>query len=63
MLAENINRIAKEKGITMYKIAKDADLSVSYVWDICKGNRENPSINVMKKIAKVLEVTVDKLIN
>lgn len=63
MLSENITKIAKEKNITMYRIAKDSDLSMSYVWEICKGKRENPSIAVISKIAKVLNTTVDKLIS
>lgn len=62
-LSENITKIAKEKNITMYRIAKDSDLSMSYVWEICKGKRENPSIAVISKIAKVLNTTVDELIS
>lgn len=63
MLSQNISRMAKEKNITMYRLAKDSNLSVSYVWEICKGKRENPSINVINKIAKVLDTTVDELIS
>ena len=63
MLANNIARIAKEKNITMYRIAKDSNLSMSYVWEICKGKRENPSITVICKIAKALGTTVEELIS
>lgn len=35
---------------------------MSYVWEITNGKKENPSINVLKKIANVLETTVDELI-
>lgn len=63
MISKNISRIAKEKNITMYRIAKDGNLSMSYVWEICKGKRENPSITVISKIAKVLGTTVDELIS
>lgn len=63
MISKNIERIAKEKNITMYRIAKDSNLSMSYVWEICKGKRENPSITVISKIAKVLGTTVDELIS
>lgn len=62
MLSRNITKIAKEKNITMYRIAKESNLSMSYVWEICKGKRENPSITVISKIAKVLNTTVDELI-
>ncbi len=63
MLAKNIEQISKEKNITMYRLAKEADLSMSYVWEICTGKRANPSIKVIIKIAKVLDTTVDELIN
>lgn len=63
MLSKNITKIAKEKNITMYRIAKDSNLSMSYVWEICKGKRENPSIAVISKIAKVLDTTIDELIS
>lgn len=62
-IAKNINKIAKEKNITMYRLAKESNLSMSYVWEICKGKRENPSITVISKIAKVLDATVDELIS
>lgn len=61
-LSENVKKIAKEKNITMYRIAKDGDLSMSYVWELTKGRKENPSIKILKKIANVLETTVDELI-
>ncbi|WP_099330025.1 helix-turn-helix domain-containing protein [Clostridium paraputrificum] len=62
-LSDNIKRISKEKDITMYRIAKEGNLSTSYVWEIVQGKRENPSIRVIKKIANVLEVTVDELVS
>lgn len=63
MISQNISRIAEEKNITMYRIAKDGNLSMSYVWEICKGRKKNPSITVISKIAKVLGTTVDELIS
>lgn len=63
VLSRNIVKIAKEKNITMYRLAKESDLSMSYVWEICKGKKENPSITVVSKIAKVLNTTVDELIS
>ena len=63
MLSRNITEIAKEKNITMYRIAKESNLSISYVWEICKGKRANPSIAVISKIAKVLDTTIDELIS
>lgn len=61
-LSENLNKIAKEKNISMYRIAKDGELSMSYVWDICNGKRENPSLSVLRKLSKALEVNIEELI-
>lgn len=62
MLSQNILKVMEEKNITMYRIAKDSGLSMSYVWEICKGKRKNPSIEVTSKIAKVLNISIDELI-
>lgn len=61
-LSENLNKIAKEKNITMYRVAKDGELSMSYVWDIFKGKKENPSLSILRKLAKTLDVTIEELI-
>lgn len=45
-LSDNIRKIANEKNMSMYRIAKNGELSMSYVWEIANGKRENPSINV-----------------
>lgn len=60
-LSENIKKIAKEKNVTMYRIAKDGELSMSYVWEIVQGKKMNPSIKIVKKIADVLDTTIDEL--
>lgn len=61
-LSENLNKIAKEKNISMYRIAKDGELSMSYVWDIFKGRKENPSLSILRKLARALNVTIEELI-
>lgn len=61
-LSENLNKIAKEKNISMYRIAKDGELSMSYVWDIFKGKKENPSLSILRKLARALNVTIEELI-
>jgi transcriptional regulator with XRE-family HTH domain len=61
-LADNLNKIAEEKNITLYRIAKDGDLSMSYVWEIAKGKRQNPSLEVLKKLSHALKVPLEKLV-
>lgn len=62
-LAENIKRISEEKNISMYRIAKNGELSMSYVWELVKGKKTNPSIDVVRKLAKGLDTTIESLVN
>lgn len=57
-----IRRTATEKGITPYRIAKSAGVSNSYLSDLLRNKRSNPSVDVLKKIAEALEVPIDDLI-
>lgn len=60
-VGDNIKRIAEQKGLTMYRIAKQGKVSNSYISEIVSNKRKNPSIDIMKKIASVLGVTIDEL--
>lgn len=62
-IGDNIRKISKKKSITMYRIAKDGKVSNSYLSEIVSNKRTNPSILIIKKIAKVLEVSVEELVN
>jgi len=62
VLSENIKEILNKKNMSMYKLAKESDVSISYIWEIVQGRKKNPSIATIKKIALVLGTTVDELI-
>lgn len=62
-IGENIKRIAEKEGITMYRLSKESKVSSSYISEIVNNKRKNPSIDIIKKIAGVLNVTIDELIN
>ncbi|MCT8978272.1 helix-turn-helix domain-containing protein [Clostridium sp. CX1] len=62
-VGDNIKRIAEEKGLTMYRIAKQGEISNSYISEIVSNKRKNPSITIIKKIASVLNVTIDELVS
>lgn len=62
-LSGNIKSIIDKKNITMYKLAKESGISKSYVWEIVQGKKRNPSVETIKKIAIVLDTTIDKLID
>jgi transcriptional regulator with XRE-family HTH domain len=61
-IASNVKKIRAEKGLSLEKVARLADLSLSTVVKIEDGTNQNPTINSLSKIATALEVTVDDLI-
>lgn len=62
-LSDNLKNVIGKKNITMYKLAKESGISISYVWEIVQGKKKNPSIATIKKMAIVLDTTVDELIS
>lgn len=62
-IANNLKKIRAEKGYSLEKVARLADLSLSTVVKIEDGTNQNPTIDTLSKIAKALEVGVDDLIN
>ncbi len=52
MIALNINKIRKEKGLSIRKLAKDCKLSRTTLDDIEKGRVKNPGIMQICKICK-----------
>ena len=62
MVGERINYLAKQKGVTPYRIAKDAKISESYLSELLNSKRSNPSLSILRKIASALNVSVEELI-
>ena len=58
MYQNRMKKIRKEKGITLTDISIKTGISVGYLSHLEKGTRKNPSIEMMDKIAKVLEKSV-----
>lgn len=59
MLRENISRIAKEKGYSIYRLEKECGLARS---SIDKWRTVAPSVWRVKGVADFLGVTVDELL-
>lgn len=59
----SIDYFRKKKGLSYTDIAKKTGYSAAYISMLAKGKRSNPRMNVLKKIALVLGITVDELIN
>jgi len=61
ILGLNIKRIREEKGISAYRLAKDANVGVSTISQIETGKRQSLNSNTAEKIATTLGVSVDEL--
>lgn len=61
MLA-NLKRIRLKRNLSMDKLAKLTGVSKSYIASLENGRRKNPTIDIIDKISKALNVTRDELI-
>ena len=59
MLGENIKLLREARKISLSKLARLADISPGYLSDIEKGNKTSPSIDVLEKLASILDVKVE----
>ncbi|MBB6622180.1 helix-turn-helix transcriptional regulator [Clostridium gasigenes] len=50
-----------EKGIKQYEMAEKLEISRYYLSSLERGISKNPSIELMKKISEILEVSVQEL--
>jgi transcriptional regulator with XRE-family HTH domain len=62
-LGEKIRTLRKAKGYTLEKLAELSDSSKSYIWELENKNPPRPSGDKIGKIAAVLGVTADYLID
>lgn len=62
-LGDKIRTLRKAKGYTLDKLAELADSSKSYIWELENKNPPRPSAEKIAKIAAVLGVTADYLID
>ena len=62
MIGKNIYRIRMQKGFSLSELADRANISKSYLSTIERNLTDNPSIHVMDKLAKVLDVELKTLL-
>lgn len=51
----------KEKALTLKQLSNITDISVGYLCHLENGSRNNPSMNVLNKIANALDKTVEDI--
>lgn len=62
-LGEKIRQLRKEKGLTLEKLADLTESSKSYIWELENKDLPRPSADKIGKIAAVLGVTSEFLID
>jgi len=61
-IASNFKKLRAQKGYSLEKVARFADLSLNTVIRIESGVNKNPTIETLTKLARALDVDVDDLI-
>ncbi|TFE01695.1 helix-turn-helix domain-containing protein [Jeotgalibacillus salarius] len=62
MIGPNIYKYRVEKGYTLSELAEKAGVSKSYLSNIERNLKQNPSIQLLEKVANVLEVDLKELL-
>ena len=62
MLAQNIRKLRKQKGLSQEKLARLADISNATLVKIEAGVAKEPTITTVTKIADALSVSIDGLL-
>jgi len=63
MIGKRIQRIRKEKGLSLSELAERAGVAKSYLSSIERGLQSNPSIQFLEKVSTVLGLTVEAIIH
>ncbi|WJH32321.1 helix-turn-helix domain-containing protein [Paenibacillus aurantius] len=63
MIGKRVQQLRKEKGMSLTELAERAGVAKSYISSLERDIQKNPSIQFLEKIAAVLKVPVDRLID
>ncbi len=61
-LGQVLKALREEKEWTLDDLAKRANVTNVYIWQLENGERKNPSLAVLKRLAKALRVPVTELL-
>lgn len=62
ILSENLKRLRLQKQWTQPVLAAEAEVSKGYVYMLESGEMDNPSLDILHKIAKALDCTIADLV-
>lgn len=57
-IGKNIRRIRKSKGLTIRDLSKKSEVSQGYISDLENERETRPSLDILGKLANVLEVSI-----
>lgn len=57
----NLRELRRQRGLTQAELAQRADVHQTTISDIEIGGVKNPTLDVARRIAKALDVSVDEL--
>ena len=60
-IAKNIRSHRKEKGFSQDRLSKEADIAYNTIVKIESGENSNPTVDTLERIAKALDVSIEKL--
>lgn len=63
MIGEQVKKYRLEKGLSLSELAEKAGVAKSYLSSIERNIQSNPSIHFLEKVAAVLGVAVETLLN
>jgi XRE family transcriptional regulator of biofilm formation len=63
MIGKRVQQLRKEKGMSLTELAERAGVAKSYISKLERDIQKNPSIEFLEKIAAVLNVPVNRLID
>ncbi|MBC5638000.1 helix-turn-helix transcriptional regulator [Ornithinibacillus sp. BX22] len=62
MIGENLKKVREIRGLSLSELAEKAGISKSYLSNMERNLNENPSIQVLDKISKALQVDIQTLV-
>jgi transcriptional regulator with XRE-family HTH domain len=58
-----LKKICDEKGLTFKELSDKSGLSLVYLYELERGDKQNPSLKTVNKIADALEVNISQLLD
>ncbi|MBU5227808.1 helix-turn-helix transcriptional regulator [Clostridium senegalense] len=59
----NLKKMCEEKGIDFKILSAKSGISLTYIYELQRGAKNNPSVQVVKKLASALGVDTNRLLD